>query len=169
MSELPWLSSAIKELQHPRPAFAVLFACGVCLFLSGPVASWIGAGPGTTAWFDKARPWLVVGFLVSAALLLWDIGRVVGAWWRVDSARRAAIDELKHLPARERRQVELWLREGYRSGRLDSEGTGEALADRGIFERGERSAQFGGMRLYRIPPFIWKYLSTHPDVVKPEE
>jgi len=102
MSAPDWISGLVKELHHPRPAFAVFFACAVCLLLAGPVASWMGSSG--AAWLADARPWLLVGFLISAGFFVWDIGRTVVARLRTRSSQRNAVKELKLLTRPERDQ-----------------------------------------------------------------
>src|SRR5580765_1435852 len=103
MSLPDWISSLVKELQHPRLAFAVFLACAISLLLAGPVASWMD--PRGAAWLADARPWLFGGLLLSAGLLIWDIARAVGGWLRTGSIRRAAIEELGSLTQPERAQL----------------------------------------------------------------
>src|SRR6266481_5531586 len=76
VNEPNWLSTIFREIQNPRPALAVFVTCGVCLLVGGPVGAWIrGTGTGPT-WVDLFRPWLILAFLVSAALLVWDLAYV---------------------------------------------------------------------------------------------
>jgi len=167
MSAPDWVSGLVKELHHPRPAFAVFFACAVCLLLAGPVASWMGPRGGV--WLADARPWLLLGLLFSAGLLVWDICRAAGARLRTRSAQRSAINELGHLTRPEQEQLALLHKDGSRSAQLTSDGCAEALAARGILERGEKSDEYKGMRTYLIPPFVWKHLSAHPKLLEPKK
>jgi hypothetical protein len=163
MSATDWISGVVKELHHPKLAFAVFFACAVCLFLSGPVASLTGA-----TWLAAARPWLLLGVLVCAGLLLWEIGSVARTRLRVKAGRQRAIKALGSLSREEQRQLALWIENDTRSGRMDiGNPVAEALVDQGIMERGERSEEYKGVRVYLIPPAIWNHLRSHPELLEP--